>query len=271
MKRQVVQNFLNLPGIAGVALMDSRTRPFFCGLDATLNSQQRDALAQGIQQVVDTTPAEFDAFSFRFSSRQAHIYKLTQGVILLVLTTDQLPFEDYTPALKQLRSTLEEDLANAVATFRLLAGCVTLSNQPYWSDEGTSKGSSLEPEPSASSSNGRSQNIRCEEILAALNHLTDFTTQYLGKVIVANTWKASRPDHPWLMFFEIDRSGHFKFTTQTSSPAQESITPEQHQWLKDWVQAFVDRCSKIIRDFTKILTEKALDHHQQTLLLPQAT
>ncbi|HEY9761385.1 MAG TPA: hypothetical protein V6D07_02610 [Trichocoleus sp.] len=270
MKRQVIQNFLNLPGIAGVALMDSRTRPFFCGLDATLNSQQRDALAQGIQQVVSTTPVEFDAFSFRFSGRQAHIYKLTQGVILLVLTSDQVPFEEYVSALKQLRVTLEEDLANAVATFRLLAGCVTLSNSPYWAEDGTGKTSSRELETPVAPSAARKQTVRCEEILAALNHLTDFTTQYLGKVIVANTWKSSRPDNPWLMIFEIDRSGHFKLTPQAAQSAQEGLTPEQHQWLKDWVQAFVERCSKIIRDFTKILAEKALDHHQQTLLLSQA-
>lgn len=271
MKRQVIQNFLNLPGIAGVALMDSRTRPFFCGLDATLNSQQRDALAQGIQQVVDTTPIEFDAFSFRFSGRQAHIYKLTQGVILLVLTSDQLPFEDYVSALKQLRSTLEEDLANAVATFRLLAGCVTLSNQSYWSDGGAAKAPSIEVETPIPQPSARNQVVRYEEILAALNHLSDFTTQYLGKVIVANTWKSSRPDYPWLMIFELDRSGHFKLATPTPLPNQEGLTPEQHQWLKDWVQAFVERCSKIIRDFAKILTEKALDHHQQNLLLPQTS
>lgn len=252
--------------------MDGRTRPFFCGLDTTLNSQQKDALAQGIQQVVDTTPADFDAFSFRFSGRQAHIYKLSKGVILLVMTSDQAPFEDYLTALAQLKGALEEDLANAVATFRLLAGCITLSNQPYWPDESAATGVNGS-EKAATVSAGAvtpppaNPRVHCEEILAALNHLSDFTTQYLGKVIVANTWKSARPEHTWLASFEIDRSGHFKLTAQAALGAQDSLTPEQHQWLKDWVRAFVEHCGKIIRDFATILTEKALDRRQQTLLL----
>lgn len=55
MKQEVVQNFLDLPGIMGVALMDGRSRPFFCGIDQFLNFQQKEALAQGIRQVIETT------------------------------------------------------------------------------------------------------------------------------------------------------------------------------------------------------------------------
>ncbi|NJL86600.1 MAG: hypothetical protein HC886_12455 [Leptolyngbyaceae cyanobacterium SM1_1_3] len=66
MKRQVVQDFLNLPGIVGVALMDGRSRPYFCGVEQILNFQQREAIAQGIQQVVETTPVDLQSFSFQF-------------------------------------------------------------------------------------------------------------------------------------------------------------------------------------------------------------
>ncbi|HEY9816238.1 MAG TPA: hypothetical protein V6D20_10635, partial [Candidatus Obscuribacterales bacterium] len=88
MQREVVQDFLNLPGIEGVALVDGRSRPYFCGVDQTLNFQQKEALAQGIQQVVETTPPDFEFFEFQFTGHQVYIYKLDHGVILLVLTSD---------------------------------------------------------------------------------------------------------------------------------------------------------------------------------------
>ncbi|MGB5975003.1 MAG: hypothetical protein WBG38_16885, partial [Nodosilinea sp.] len=104
MKRQVIQNVLNLPGISGIALIDGRNRPLFLGLDSGLNFHQQDALAQGIQQVVDTTPTHFDTFSFRFANQLIHIYKLSQGLILLVLVTDQVPLADYHAAIGQLKA-----------------------------------------------------------------------------------------------------------------------------------------------------------------------
>ena len=111
MKREVVQDFLNLPGIAGVALMDGRSRPYFCGVDQTLNFQQKEALAQGIRQVVDTTPAGFESFEFQFTGHQVYIYKLDQGIILLVLTRDGLVYRDYLQAIAKLK-TAEGDEHN---------------------------------------------------------------------------------------------------------------------------------------------------------------
>jgi hypothetical protein len=132
MKREVVQDFLNLPGIAGVALMDGRSRPYFCGVDQSLNTQQKEALAQGIRQVVETTPEGFESFEFQFTGHQVYIYKLEHGIILLVLTRSHLVLSDYIQAVERLKVSLQEDITNAIATFRLLASNITLSSQTYW-------------------------------------------------------------------------------------------------------------------------------------------
>ncbi|KGF73541.1 hypothetical protein DO97_18785 [Neosynechococcus sphagnicola sy1] len=132
MKQEVVQDFLNLTGILGVALMDGRARPYFCGIDQTLNFQQKEALVQGILQVIGTTPEGFDSFEFQFVGHQVYIYKLSHGIILLVLTDNNLAASHYQQAIADLRVALEADLGNAIATFRLLAGSLTLSGQSYW-------------------------------------------------------------------------------------------------------------------------------------------
>ncbi|NJO41644.1 MAG: hypothetical protein HC769_14875 [Cyanobacteria bacterium CRU_2_1] len=308
MKREVVQDFLNLPGIAGLALMDGRSRPYFCGVDRSLNFQQKEALAQGIQQVIDTTPSDFEFFEFQFSGHQVYIYKLECGIILLVLTAANLALPTYVETVERLKSELQRDVINAIATFRLLAGNTTLSGQNYWkpgietgstasipSQSGipnhplttehpnSSNGSShppsqTQPTPSASPvprATSPSPEIpspkpdhlaTSKEVLVAINHLSQFTTQYLGPTVVTNYWKTTRPDVEWLSQFQVER------TAQLSLPETVALLPlsdEQHQWVQAWVAAFIDRCAKVIRDYPKTVRQTALNDRQKFLLLAE--
>jgi hypothetical protein len=280
MKRQVIQNVLNLPGISGMALIDGRNRPFFFGPDISLNTQQQDALAQGIQQVVSTTPDHFETFGFRFTNQLTHIYKLDQGLILLVLVTDQLALKDYRMAIGQLKATLMEAPHNAVPTFRLLAGCVTLGNgaiPPDADPPGTATAAAAAPSPDISSptpgpspptasgaalSGAGPAKAGCQEVVEALNHLSDGAVQYLGKIIVANTWKQSRPAQPWLDQFVIGKDGDFTVGPQSYKP----LTPEQHQWIRDWVAAFLTRGGRTIRNFPTLVSQTLSPPEQELLL-----
>jgi hypothetical protein len=250
MKRQVIQNVLNLPGISGMALIDGRNRPFFFGPDIQLNSQQQDALAQGIQQVVDTTPKQFQAFAFRFTNQLTHIYKLDGGLILLVLISDQLALGEYRTAVDQLRESLAAAPHNAVPTFRLLAGCVTLGSGAM--------ADMPPPAPVASAvPDGGS-------VAAALNSLSDGAVQYLGKIIVVNTWKQARPSQPWLTQFEIQKDGHFTYGGDGTVP----LTSEQLGWVQEWAMAFLNRGSRTIRNFQTMVADQSLTTEQRHLLMP---
>lgn len=314
MRREVVQDFLNLPGIAGVALIDGRSRPYFCGIDQILNFQQKEALAQGIQQVVETTPTGFEFFEFQFTGHQVYIYKLDHGIILLVLTSNSVVAKTYVRAVELLKQELQDDVANAIATFRILAGNITLSNQGYWNRRsspsslsgtplsgvavnpatdlnktnlGKSKPSNAsenipsrfpeyvppdevtpprQAKPLASSTQvAQAPVILLKDILPALNHLSQFTTQYLGTTVIANYWKSTRPSVEWLDNFQLDRSAQFTFSGVAD--VNQGISAEEHQCLKEWVTAFIQRCSKVIRDFPLIIEQRALDDQQKMLLL----
>jgi hypothetical protein len=317
MNQEVIQNFLNLPGVAGVALMDGRSRPYFCGIDQALNFQQKEALTQGILQVIDTIPKGFESFEFQFVGHQVHLYKL-ESVILLVLIGQGLVDADYVQTIKNLKATLREDLVNAIAVFRLLAGNITLSGKTYRSTDGSkavdSNGSksidresaaraipnpSSTPSPTAESeaasapsrtssatatlapavlpaqempTKGSSapveqpaitQVISLKDLVEALNHLSQFTTQYLGTHVVGNYWKATRPNHEWLASFQIDRSAKFSLAANLS----QVLTPQQHTWAREWVAAFIQRCTQVIRDFAHLVKHKALDLRQKEILL----
>lgn len=287
MKREVVQDFLNLPGIAGIALMDGRSRPYFLGLDQTLNFQQREALAQGIQQVIDTTPTGFESFEFQFSNYSVYIYKLEQGAILLVLTDENLEIAAYTKGVRLLKVELLGDITKAVATFRLLAGSISLSGQNYWGDAQSQSSSSSSGStgeftagaanvmPTAQSSTASDQALSTKspnlgEVLSALNSLSQYASQYLGKAVVSNYWKTSRPDLDWLDVFQIERTGKISLAPSSQTSLQEDIDDEHQKWIKLWVTAFISRCAKVIRDFP-VLVEEALDERQRHILLSDLT
>lgn len=303
MKREVIQDFLNLPGIAGVALMDGRSRPYFFGVDQTLNFQQKEALAQGIQQVVDTTPNTFGTFEFQFTGHQVFIYKLQHGIILLVLTGEQLVLSDYHNAISLLRSELQQDAANAIATFRLFAGNVTVTSQNSWAKP-TAPPPASEPTPSPppttdpAAQNGRmtpppppstptipaaptpppatpptpatppapALSLNAKDVGTFLSQMSEIATHYLGNMVVANYWKSTRPTQDWLGQFQIDRSAQFSFKAATPAEATQTLTEDQQQWVREWIAAFIDRCSKVIRDFKNLVQQSIVDERLKALL-----
>ncbi|WP_448563442.1 hypothetical protein [Trichothermofontia sp.] len=308
MKKEVIREFLNLPGIAGVALMDGRSRPYFLGVDQALNFQQKEALAQGIRQVVETTPDNFDAFEFQFATHQVHIYKLASSLILLALTNQDLVEPEYTQVVTRLKETLLEDITNATATFRLLAGNITLPGQRYWGGQTattttTASRSPVPPPPPPAAPapvtpignrNGSTQplpkaprpttappaappiaparpkvpeSITVADMLLALNSLSQFTTQFLGTPVIVNYWKSTRPDAEWLKGFEVSRSARIELSGSLSQGPTTALSSEQQQWIREWVAAFIKRCSQVIRDFPTLIENKALQDDQKKLLL----
>lgn len=304
MKREVVQEFLNQPGVAGIALMDGRSRPYFFGVDQTLNFQQKEALAQGIQQVVQTTPPGFEHFEFQFSGHRVYIYKFDYGMILLVLATGELVLTTYAPLIHQLRTELKHDPTNAIATFRLLAGNLSLSNQNYWQPtDSTGPASTLPVAPWHNPAVPTPPSVSSEailpspvlpdsvlsppvsqsaaevsvsppaapaptlmELLNAVNQISQFTTHYLGPTVVANYWRSSRPAMEWLGNFEVDRSARITYMGSTPTTLSQLLSDEQLGGVQDWISAFIQRCSRVMRDFSVLLDQGVLDDRQKAFL-----
>ncbi len=279
MKQEVIQDFLNLPGIVGFALMDGRSRPYFYGVDQTLNFQQKEVLAQGILQVVETIPEGFESFKFQFAGHQAYLYKVEQEMILLVLTCDALVYSDYLQTIKNLKAVLREDVTNAIAKFRYIAGTVTQPTSTPRSPKTPSPRNNSAPvtspipseltpaEPPSRAVSPEPTSSSLNNTLLALNQLSHFTTRYLGTQVVVNYWKSTRPPHPWLNHFQIDRSAHISFTSEPSEALQQPISPDQQSWVQEWVAIFIKRCSQIVRDFPDLIQHTALTDEQKTLLL----
>ena len=359
MSREVIQDFLNLAGVVGIALTNRRMRPYFYGLDAVLD-RTKQALGQGVLQVVENVPEGFESFEFHFASHVVFIYKLTHGLVLLVMTDRDLEPVEYRRGITKIKYLIETDTYNTVAYFKLLLGAVTQHSLPSsnWhpnnpqtpaqaavqsqpnkysfanpvanpnletpvtssrsstpdsrnsantqvnqgslananastniqTQPNVTKTNTAQPQtpptpstsaPTASttatnnnpkaidnstkqvSAKTDTQEYKLDELLSALNKLSHFTTQYLGKVVVTNYWKSSRPDSAWLKEFEVDRNG------QITHPKQSAIAcnPEQIQQLQEWVATYIKRCKQVIRNFDQMLEQDCLDSRQKQILL----
>ena len=285
MSREVIQDFLNSAGVVGIVLTNRRMRPYFYGLDA-VSDRTKQALGQGVLQVVENVPEGFESFEFNFADHVVFIYKLAHGLVLLVLTDRGLHPVDYRRGIAKIKYLIETDTYNTVAHFKLLLGSVTQHSLPNSnkdvraviqtesttydfvnpiaktivnSDPPKITNSDIKPV----STKTTTHEYKLDELLAALNKLSNFTTQYLGKVVVTNYWKSCRSDSSWLSEFEVDRSA------QISHPKQTAIvcTSEQHKLIQDWVAAYIKRCKQVIRNFDQMLEQDCLDNHQKQLLL----
>ncbi|MEA5485987.1 MULTISPECIES: hypothetical protein [Pseudanabaena] len=366
MSREVIQDFLHSAGVVGIALTNRRMRPYFYGLNA-VEIRTKQALGQGVLQVVENVPEGFESFEFHFSGHVVFIYKLTHGLVLLVLTDSDLKVVDYRRGITKIKYLIETDTYNTVAYFKLLLGSVTQHSLPSsnWkaseananiqatgqesstiqsftnptvhpksedipstvnartqtdkqhkaisntrasttasntnlrasstaSTTGQSQSNPNKPQtpPTSAATSSVStptnragvnnnptkvtdsptksvsaktdpQEYKLDELLSALNKLSHFTTQYLGKVVVTNYWKSTRPASSWLAEFEVDRSG------QISYPKQAAIacTPEQIQQIQAWVSAYIKRCKQVIRNFDQMLEQDCLSDRQRQILL----
>lgn len=105
--------------------------------------------------------------------------------------------------------------------------------------------------------------VYSKNVLSALNKLSQYTTQYLGNSVVVNYWKSSRPKVEWLQGFTIERNAQLALPTDIAP----TLTEQQHEWIRNWVQAFIKRCATVIRDFSNLVEQQALDETDKMLLL----
>lgn len=256
MKQEAIQNFLNLPGLGGVALLNGRSRPYFHGFRQSLNANQRKALAQGIQQVIDTTPADFQSFEFCFSEHQVFVYKLDYGTTMVVIMQPSQVHADYHARIEEVKEILKAEEDRAIATFQTLAAQSISTNHPGFLTQ--IPVTLILPDPT----------ISLKEALTAINHFSKLAAQYLGTIVVTNYWKSSRPEADWLKLFQVERSAEVSFLGQAAADPS-ALTLEQHELLQAWVAAFIKRCSKVIRDFPQRIRQMPLSDRQKTILPPE--
>lgn len=229
MNQEIIQNFLNIILVLGVALIDERSQLYFYVKEQALDWKGKQALKQSILQVIVKTPERSEFFEFQVMGYYAHAYTLNPNLTFLFFTrTDVSANKLLALSAKQLKAAMQRDIDSTVTTFKLLPVEATV-----------------------------------EELLKALNQLSQFSSNYLGTQLTTNYWQLTRPSLVWLDNFEINRSAEITFSSVITEP----VSALQHQHVKEWAAAFIKRCSQIVKDLPTIIEQKGLDELNKRLLL----
>ncbi len=93
--------------------------------------------------------------------------------------------------------------------------------------------------------------ITTQEIVEALTQISLFSKNYLGSILTINNWQSTCPSDDWLKNFQIKQSAKFFFADGT-----QILSLKQLQLIHEWVVAFNQQSSIIIRDFVEIIKEQ---------------
>jgi hypothetical protein len=251
MEKETLDSFLAIQGVTGIALLGQKSRPYFFRSFEDLSKPQQEALSQGLFQVLENMPPDFDFFDFQFASQRVFVYSLNREWALLVAVDDGLDLSIYTAAVSQLRKELGENTPKGLTTFRLFARQVDTNNP------------TLSP-----------QAIPTSRLIEVLNRLCALTTNHLGRAVIVNYWKVSRKEildrqtdqqaiaEELLMSFQIERSADIRYTGSLIS-----FNDSQMIIIQTWVGLFLHRCEDVIHNFRDLLRASTLSPEDWKLLL----
>jgi DNA-binding NarL/FixJ family response regulator len=104
------------------------------------------------------------------------------------------------------------------------------------------------------------QGLTYQQVISALNQLTDFSKKYFGEMVLGNYWKkahtATALEHPWLECWSVEYTGRISYFSEDIP--DEYLTDEQYQSLKLWVSGFLKECDRIIGGYIAIVLSSNL-------------
>lgn len=242
----IIKDFLTVPGIAGIALIDGSTIPRLYAADPHLQIHHPNLFLASVTPILRSLAPEIQQIEFLFATYRLYVYRLSYGFTVAVLTHQTVQWNNSAAAdLEPFCQTVQAHLNLSIPLLEDWA-----SVRP---DENTA--------------------VTLQDYLTAFNHLTSIAAQYLGSTLIASQLKRSRPPLADLIPIEINRKGQLiaaPDSTSGSSPSSTHVlTPHQLAALRQWSRTFLNHCSKIIRDFDTTARQAGLTSEEVALLLKQ--
>ncbi|MFG6099426.1 hypothetical protein SPB21_29555 [Leptothoe sp. ISB3NOV94-8A] len=242
MQFQLIQNFLDLPGIIGFSLVplnDTSNHAYSVGFPQGNGPDKNPLLLQGIQQIIKTTPTSLEFCAFQFGSYQVELHKVESGAVLLVFSEGALSSQ-YSKSVSELMQFIKADYLALVESI-----------QSIHADNVTP----------ATTFSAQRQTASVDDVVAAMNSLSQVTSRYLGTQLVANQWRTYQSqDMVWLKKFCISVDG-----TISVKDVDSKLSPEQLTEIRLWTQRFHQRCTRIIRDYDVLVEQTLPKEHWQLL------
>lgn len=257
-----IKNFLNLPGVIGlgIILIQEQPKSYLCLKEQTIQWQVQEFLNYNFVQNILKNPDAFDCFDFPIHTHHVYTYQVSSQVILIVLTSIGLAAIK-TIANLQLKTVLKKDIEQTIEVFRKLAKEFPIAR---------AIASPVSPavqvcDGTKSMSLKQQEKIAVLELLNALNHLSKFTSTYMGKKATIKYWDSTRPKQiDCLAYYQMNENAEFLFTGNDT----DIVNQMQHYWLRKWTSTFLRKTALILPNLPEIIAQKCLSDREKFLILP---
>jgi hypothetical protein len=260
---EIIRDFLTVPGIAGIALIDGYPTPRLYSADPNLEIHQPKVFLANVTQILRTLTPQVQQLDCFFGTYRLYIRRMGLGFTVAVLTHRDVKWrnssEDIRPFCQAVQSHLKasipllEDWASARNNHQLDSSS---QKEAHWDTVSTEV---LAPSPPLLPVANPTLPL-LQDYLNASNHLSTIAAQYLGSTIIGTQVKRSRPQGEILSMITIVAKG------QLTSEVDRVLSPEELQALRQWTQDFRGQCSRIIRDFDTIAQAAGLTKEEVALL-----
>lgn len=261
---EIIRDFLTLPGIAGIALIDplidGYPTPRLYSADSKLKIHQTNVFLANVSQILRTLTPEVQQLDFFFGTYRLYVWRMGLGFTMVILTHCNVKWRNSAEALRPFCQAVESHLK---ASIPLLEDWASGRNhQPdYPPAEPHQDAATTDLRPSTPASLPSPSLPLLWDYLNAFNHLVAIAAQYLGGSIIANQVKRSRPQGETLAMITVVAKGQL-----TTPEADRVLSPEEFQALRQWTQDLRGHCSRIIRDFDTAAQTAGLTNEEATLL-----
>lgn len=260
---EIIRDFLTVPGIAGIALIDGYPTPRLYSADPNLEIHQPKVFLANVTQILRTLNPQIKQLDYFFGTYRLYIRRMGLGFTVAVLTHRDVKWRNSSEDLRPFCQAVQSHLKASIVLLEDWASA--RNNNPL--DGSSQKKPDLDavatelPAPSPPRLPVATPTLPLlQDYLNASNHLSTIAAQYLGSTIIGTQVKRSRPQGEILSMITIAAKG------QLISEVDRVLSPEELQALRQWTQDFRGQCSKIIRDFDTIAQAAGLTKEEVALL-----
>jgi hypothetical protein len=237
---KIVQDFLNVTGIVGFALMDGPHLDYFYHLNGRLQAQEQVLFAQNVAEVCATIPPEYWEFDLQLQTHWTHLYRIDRAKVFVVWVGNSADRQRYRTTLPPLLQILRDMPGPALDQLHILThGAGTESGIPI-------------PIATATETSNEAELPSLSAMLGAINHVIKSGVEFLGKRILANQVLMARPQDAWLSQLSLNSDSQLVASPQLLAQAA-PLTLEQYASLKHWADEIILAVRRVIRDFREIL------------------
>jgi hypothetical protein len=242
MDPKIIENFVSLPDVLGLALIHNRSLLHLYLKRQILNVSEQKILSEKLFKAVSTFQGHSNTFALRLVGYYSYFYKVTPDYDLVIITEVDKPTIKLIAA-NQLKTTLQKNIEQAAQNRSLLsmdlARALTASGKlGFYYDRVDQQSTSSAP-PDV--------DLNFQEILEALNALSQIVRELLGPTLTASYWRTARPKDMFLNIFDVDNSGKITCKYIPKDP----ITSAHQLHLREWTGGFMKLGCQIIKDLPK--------------------